>query len=503
MQYQCVQCDHVFELPAGEAKPRCPLCLRQHGLRVVEAVSPRRQLSQRWLFVAVACGVLAVAGAGYAGYRQFYAASDQLALSAAGLRAEVERRTGKDPGVFAQLLAADDRVAAFAKRAAKGVAVQSAPTEAATSLVRALTERRQKQAFVHWSRAEARMEPPLAAADVLAAIEQDGARKRLYPLELSVLAVAALRSLGVAALVAEVYRVPGETAPLDPSGRIGYHALLLPKRAAQPEQVFDVYAGRTAEIPAGDYKVLSDVQVLGAAYALRALSQLDQGGDTAMGLADAELAIKLSPSSASVRSVRAALLLATGGAEAGTHELDAALSLRRDAPRHNNVAAIALASGDLEAAAKEVTVALGQTPDFALARVTLATVHLMRGENQLAQVELQKAERLDPDLSVLPQAWAQYYVATHELDRALVKAQEAVTRRPKDVQARIVLARVDHAAGHYEDMREQAEQAVALVPGPQQSRLREVLKSVLGPTAFEDPAAASRVDDAEEAKEKR
>jgi tetratricopeptide (TPR) repeat protein len=231
---------------------------------------------------------------------------------------------------------------------------------------------------------------------------------------------------------------------------------------------------------------LNDAQAVGAAFALRAVSQLDRGGDTSAGIADSEIAVKLSPSSPSVRSVRGALLLATGGLEAGTHELDAALQLRSDASRRNNLATLGLMSSNPDAAAKEVATALAEAPDYALARVTLATVHLMRGEPDLARVELEKAERLEPDLAVLPQIWAQFYASTNEPDRALAKAQEAVRRRPKDTQARLVLARIDRASGRYDDMRLQAREIMARVPGDQQPRMRELLRGLLGPTAFED-----------------
>lgn len=488
MQYHCVQCNQVFSPEEGDDKPRCPKCLRQHGLRPVESAPARAPNARRLAPVALGTLLVCVAIGGYVAYRQLHRhVPGQVPLAPVDpdmLAEDAEVLSGKKPGNLVQLLAASSEVEAFAKRAA---GAQGTPAAKAKAVCDALQARRSKQAFVPWPRVEAREGSPLTASETLAAIDKDGARKQLYPLEVASLAVASLRSLGVPALIAEVYRFPNEQRPVDPSGRLGYHGFVLPAEGAASAQLFDPYGGRTSVVPASDYRVQNDAQALGAAFALRAMMQLDQRGDPTAGLADADIAAKLSPSSASVRSVRGALLLATGGIEAGTHELDAALQLRSDAPRRNNLATLGLLSGSPDAAAKEIAAALAEAPDYALAHVTLATIHLMRAEQELARVELEKAEQLEPDLSLLPQIWAQFYATTNELDRALAKAEEGVRRRPKDTQARLVLARIDHAAGRYDDMRKQAQAILEHVPADQQSRVRELLRSMLGPTVFEDP----------------
>lgn len=491
MQYHCVQCDHVFTLDSSDEKPRCPVCLRQHGLRRVEAKAAKPASSGSRAVIALAA-LLVAAGGGYALYRSTTThPKGQVPLepiSAEDLREDAKVITGQDPGALANLLDPDAAIESFAERATNG---QDGAAAQAKAIVGALAQRREKQAFVPWPRVEAREGSPLTAAETWQAIQKDGERRQLYPLELSALAVAALRSVGVPALLAEVYRYAGETAPLDPSGRLGYYAVALPRQGDAPVQVVDAYGGRNAAPSANDVKVLTDAQALGAAYALRAQAQADNGGDLRAGLHDSELAVKLSPSSASVRSVRAALLMATGGVEAGTRELDAAAQLRRDAPRRNNLATLSLVTGNADAAAKEVAAVLAEAPDYALGHITLATVHLMRGEQELARAELEKAERLEPDLAVLPQIWAQFYASANDLDQALAKAQEAVRRRPKDMQALLVLARVDRAAGRYDDMREQARKILAAAPADQQERLKTLLRGMLGPTVFEAAAADS------------
>jgi len=490
MQYHCVQCDQVFTLDSSDEKPRCPKCLRQHGLRPVEAKAAKPASSGSRTAVIALAVLLIAAGGGYALYRSTSThPRGQVPLSpisAEELREDAKVITGQDPGALASLLHADSAIEKFAEDATKG---QDGAAAKAKAISAAIAARKDKQAFIAWPRVEAREGAPLTAAETLQAIAKDGERKQLYPLEVSALAVAALRSVGVPALIAEVYKYPGETVPLDPSGRLGYYAVALPKQGDAPQQVVDAYGGRSTAPPAAnDVKVLTDAQALGGALALRAQAQADNAGDLKAGLADSELAVKLSPSSASVRSVRAALLMATGGVEAGTRELDAAAQLRRDAPRRNNLATLGLISGNADSAAKEVAAVLAEAPDYALGHITLATVHLMRGEQELARAELEKAERLEPDLAVLPQIWAQFYASANDLDQALAKAQEAVRRRPKDMQALLVLARVDRAAGRYDDMREQARKILAVAPADQQERLKTLLRGMLGPTVFEAPS---------------
>jgi tetratricopeptide (TPR) repeat protein len=496
MQYQCVQCNEVFTIDAGEDKPRCPKCLRQHGLRPVEGSAPPRRPTRR-LFIPIGVVVaLGLGAGGYAAYRQAHKHKPgQVPLApidADALRQDVRALTGVDLAEFAQLFEADDKLRAFAERAARGA---GSPDAKAKAICAALQERKRKQAFVAWSRTEPRDGVPLMASATLVAIQRDAARRELYPLELSGLAVAALRSVGVPALVAEVYRYPNERTALDPTGRLGYHALFVPTaEGSAAGKLYDPYGGRTETPRPGDYAVLNDAQAVGAALTIRAMHKLNNASDAKGGLADSEVAVKLLPSSASARSTRAALLLATGGVESGTSELDAAVQLRNDAVRHNNVALFALATNDPNRAAKEVAIALSELPDYALAHVTLATVHLMRGERDLARSELEQGERLDHDLGLLPQIWAQFYADGNDFAQAITKSEEAVRRRPKDPQGRLVLAQVYRAAGRYDDMRKQAREILQRTPPDEKERLQAVLRALLGPTALDDSTSPSPSD---------
>lgn len=483
MRYQCVQCDEQFDVEDDAERPRCPKCMRQHGLRKVPPPSRAPAPSEvgarsrfRWpLAVVVALGL----AAGAYVYRQRAERADNTT-------ADEARAAGVDAGALGELLVADAHVERFAEQAVAGA---SSPRDKAKAVVAALAARAQKQAFVRGTLAEPWDAAPRVAKQVVQAIAKDGARAQLFPLEAAVLAVAALRSVQVPAVVVEVYRYAGERSPLDPSGRLGYHGFSLPGPDGTVAEVFDAYGARSASPSAGDYTALTDAQALGAALALRALHRLSSLGDAQAALADADAAVKLAPASPSVRSARAAVMMASGGAEQGARELEAAVQLRSDAARHNNVALLALAKGEVERAQKEVALALGNAPDFAAAQLTLASVHMSRGERELARAALEQAERLEPNLTAVALAWAEWYASSGDLAQALAKAELGVRLRPKNPETHLVLGRVYRQAGRYDDMRIEAQKVLALSTVTDKERVKALLREVLGPTALEAPTA--------------
>src|SRR5688500_12001164 len=66
MRYLCVHCDKTFEHENEAKKPRCPTCMRVNGLEVVAEKKGKVAKSSSWVWWAVAAGVLACAGVGYA-----------------------------------------------------------------------------------------------------------------------------------------------------------------------------------------------------------------------------------------------------------------------------------------------------------------------------------------------------------------------------------------------------------------------------------------------------
>jgi Tfp pilus assembly protein PilF len=490
MRYHCVQCDQEFEAE-GEDKPRCPKCLRQHGLRPLErkAAAPTSGQRGRRTGALIVAGVLVVAAGGGGAYywqKSRSSAAAAGALDSGDLRAKARQTSGIDVGDAADLFQSNDAIESFAKKATDG---KSSADDKAKAIVAAIAARAKKQAFVQSRLLEPREAPAQTAAQTLIALEKDGARNELYPLEVAALGVAALRSQDVPAQLVEVYGNGSDRTPLDPSGRIGYYAVGVPGQGAGAQlHAFDVYGGRTEPFPPQDVAARTDLQAVGGMLALRALPRLVHTGDLAGAIQYADAAIKLSPSSAAARGVRAAVLLATGGKDEGARELEAASQLRPGAAQQNNLAMYALATGDTDRAAKLVAQSLSSAPDYASAHLTLASVHLARLERDLARAELTQAEHLDPKLPALPMAWAELYATSGDLMQAQSRAEEAVRARPKSPETHLLLARVHRQAGHYDAMRTEARKVLELAPASQKDQITQVLRAVLGPTALETDA---------------
>jgi tetratricopeptide (TPR) repeat protein len=232
---------------------------------------------------------------------------------------------------------------------------------------------------------------------------------------------------------------------------------------------------------------VTDVQAVGLAVSLRALYKLVREHQQQSSLADSDIALRLVARSPTVRSARAVILFATGGASLGRTEMEAAAQIRSDAPRNNNLAALLVAEGELDSASRKVALALKEQKDYASAHATLASIHFARGEHELGQTELIKAEKLDPALPTLAILWAHYYRSTGRLDLAIDKARQSVRSRPGDLQARLFLATLLRQNGQYDEMRRIAREVIGDIPDPQKKEMKQFIERALGPTALESP----------------
>ena len=189
-----------------------------------------------------------------------------------------------------------------------------------------------------------------------------------------------------------------------------------------------------------------------------------------------------------MRTARGTVLLANAAGDLGEAELKAAAQMAPDAARRNIMAMLHLTQGQGEVAAREISQALAESPDFALGQVTLAAVHLSAGEREQARAALEKAESLDPKLGAVLLTWSQFYASAGQNEQALTYARRAVEAQPKDPQGRLLLAGLYRQAARYDAMREEARKVIELTPGPSKDRMRELIGRLLGPTALE-PAA--------------
>jgi len=461
--------------------------MRVHDLQKLEQTT-REDRSNRWMWVAAVILLLAAAGAGAYLWlqRSTEVELEDLSLEpmSEGALTRYLERSGNDVGELARLFVPSNEIKMLAKKATSG---KKKAVDKARAIVAAIRARAAKRAFVSWSLMDPRKGRPMVATEALKAIEKDGAARELYPLEIAALTVAALRTVGVDAMIAEAYAFAGGHSPPDPSGRLGYFIVAVPKDKAAGYHLFDPYGGQTAMPQKEDFEVLTDVQAVGLAVSLRALYKLVREHQPQTALADSDVALRLAARSPTVRSARAVILFATAGASLGRSELEAAAQIRADAPRNNNLAALLVAQSELDSASKKVALALEAQKDYAAAHATLASIHFARGEHELGQAELIKAEKLDPNLPTLAMLWAHYYRSTGRLDLAIDKARQSVRSRPSDLQARLFLATLLRQDGQYDEMRQIAREVIENIPDPQREEMKRLIERVLGPTALESP----------------
>lgn len=487
MRYLCLNCENRFELEDGD-KPRCPKCMRATGIEPIakEATAPARSAPVGWIVAAV----VAVLIGGFAVWRarapeqvSDTVASAPLALST--LRAHL-RRTNVDAASLDTLLEADPALRTFAEQHASG----TEPQAIATSLYEAIRARASAQAFVRWSLGIPRDTPPATATEAWSWLAEDGARRHLYPLEAASILVAMLRTRGVNAMLAEVFRFPGDGAPPDPSGHFGYYvAAVYPGAVGEgTPHYYDVWAGHETQPEEGDVHVLTDLEAIGAALDLRAIQLVVHENDAERALTVSSHALRLHPRSPTVRSVRGAILLAAGNANEALAEFQAANQLRSDGPRRNLIAGLKLAEGDLDAARREVSAALEEFPDYANAHATLAALHMADAAPEEAEGELAEARRLDPELHLLPGLYANFYASQGDFDRAIQEVERALRDRP-DTQTHLLAARLFRQASRFSDMRREAQAAVQSAPAAQRDQVRALAERMLGEGVFEDPLA--------------
>jgi Tfp pilus assembly protein PilF len=239
--------------------------------------------------------------------------------------------------------------------------------------------------------------------------------------------------------------------------------------------------------------------VVAAALGVEALHTLVHTGEAPRALEKIEKALRLDGRSPYLRTVRAAILVASGGLDEGVRELESASEIRPDAPRRNNLGAVYVAQRELESAEREVSAALAAYPDFAGAHATLGALRLAQADLDHARTELERAEQLEPDLFLLPMLWAQYHLVAGDPEAAARHAAEGVRRRPHDLQARLGATQVYRAAGQYDAMRREVREALALAPSGQEGVLRDQIRELLGPTAFDSLEEELEGEDEEEA----
>lgn len=499
MRYLCVHCDHRFE--SDEAKPRCPKCMRVHGIEKLDGKAGTKAKANprpRWVLPLVLVAVVGAASGGYVWWSS--STADVVEGAVAPIRPLTESELlGYMRAVYVSshdltdLFDSNEDIENFAEHAVQG---KSSPLDKARGVMDAIRARSTANSFVRWSTMEPRDTTVRIASRAFVAMKRDGGREKLYSLEVAAVAVSALRAEGVDAMLAAIYAFPGDHTPPEPSGHFGYFGVAVYRGdvGQGTPTIFDPYGGHTSQPIATDVRVLSDAQAVGAALNIRAMYRIVREGNSAAALNDSNSAMALARDLPEVHSAHAAVLIGSGGIEEAAREFEAAAQMRSDAPRHNNLASLLMAQQDPEGAAREAARAIELSSDYAPAHATLAALHLQAGRSDDAQRELDRCQSLDPDLPLLPMLWAQYWMNEHDLPRALQAGEDAVRRRPDDAQTHLLLASLYHSASRYGDMRREANLAIEKAPSSARENLRREILARLGATALDEDEGAGEED---------
>lgn len=472
-QFECIQCEHAFA--SEKERPRCPKCMRVHGVRVVADLT-RSERSGRARGIAALASLLVVFAVAVA----WWTRSADLAGSAGERHAEVDvadalAGLGSEHESLAGCLHADEALAAWAV----SVAESGAPLARASAIIQALRDR-ERLGFETGSLTEPRAElcKGVGASENFDEIKDKG-RPVLYPLQVSVVVTGALRSLDVSAAVVEILGVSGLKSPLDPSGVLGYFGVVVDDGTGA-RVVFDPYGGRDEHPLSAKHQVLTDSQVVAAALGLQAITRLSAQGNAALALREVQVGLKLHRNSPVLRSIRAAALSANGGLNEAEQATRSALQLRPDAARHNQLATYLLERGRIKEATLAVGKALQLSPGFASAHLVLAGAHMAQGQLDEARQAVAQAEQLDAQVPGLLLTHAQLHAASGDIAGAVTYAERALAQQPAQPQLHLSLGRLYLAAGREEDARSSARRAIELAPKERRAQMRKVVVAVLG-----------------------
>lgn len=479
--YRCLHCKHEFFYDDDDlSEPsRCPSCLRKGGIELTNYGYTKRR---GWIFPVAVAGTVLAAGVAYSMQtNDDTQVSTELAPMSASALEDALGGSGEASGAIA--FESAEEIDALAE-VIEGTSGTEAKVDA---LVDYLNERRAQGAFASLpldTPRETTVRNGEWAAHMI--VTEDEAA--LYPLEVALASVLALREVDVPAMVAEVWNLADTDAPPDPSGQIGYFAVaLLPEGAENGDDAtyWDVYSGHEVDPEAA--RVLTDAQAAAAYLSTRGLYRLVHEHDPTRALRDVEKALDLDERSPAIRSVRGTIITQNGGLQEGFEELQAASTIRRDAPRLNNLAGLYVAFERIEDADAAVTAALEEAPDFAFAHANLGVIHMVEGNMSDARSELERAQELHAELHVLPSLWAQFHLANHDEAQAIRWMEVAIERNPNNIQTRMAAAQIYYTVGRTNAARAQVQALLELVPSDRRERFREEIRARMSESVLEEP----------------
>jgi len=505
MRYTCANCDHSFE--TDDKKPRCPQCLRHHGLIAEDPESKpeagRRQGSKgekdkdaprgsdakkgapknaerRRLIIAAAVAVLLVGGGvgAYLWLRSKPADNGpkNVALgpvSAKTLRAVARRRGTPVTTVYFE---ADAAIRAAGRRHARN----RDGGKVAAALVKEIRQSLGAKGMRIRRPGRTKHGTLRAAAPLYAAIRAKDA-VTVYSYELACLYLAMARAAGLHAVMAEIYRHSDLKGPADPLGHVGHFGVAIyPKATFGGRPVMVVDPARGTLNAAKEYEVLTDLRALAHGLALEALQMAEHQSEAAAAIERMDAALRLAPRSATLLAAKGMFLLKSGGVDPALNAFLAARSIREDAPRYLLVAMSYTqkdaAKGVMNRALSNMDQAISRDPGFALAYVMKADLLLRQGKVDLASSQLDKAQEIAPNLVEALQARALILLASGNKSSGVALLRKAVSQDPMDDQARFQLWRVLLQLDQPDEAKVAAKDWLAMLPSASRPQARQLME---------------------------
>jgi tetratricopeptide (TPR) repeat protein len=462
MKYNCTSCGTEFE--TEESSPRCPSCLRKHGLipaeegngkgkgkgrskkagrgdEAGEEGEPAAPKGKRIAMVAAAVVVAAAAVGGAAWWIWGGKEPEEQVLQQADLGripAAQLKKTLKSHGLSDIELPFEPTGAV--KRWAPALGSSGAGgKEGLQKKARALLDeigrlRAPKGPFVA-TRPDRIQGGRLLTAHQI--VKKKGSREkiRLPGFSLASLALAAARSRGVKAVMVEIHELTGKKGPADPTGSRGRFGVALFSESydqQKPDVLIDPVAGKLDN--GAEIELLDDLTAAAHYLNHKAQLALSEGSDTSFAMLLAEAAGRLGRRSATVQAGRGLVLLAVGGIQPALSAFQTALAIRDDAVRHYCLAQAYMATRDVRKAMSHLKIATNKDPGYAQAYVEQARVMLaMRRPGKVEEL-LDRAAQADPDLWDLKVLRAIVKAARGNVAQGIDELQSLYSQRPEDLQ---------------------------------------------------------------------
>ncbi|MFH2009757.1 MAG: tetratricopeptide repeat protein [bacterium] len=488
MQYTCANCEHTFE--SGDEKPRCPQCLRRHGLLAEDANSKRAEgrasasgegaTSRRRLLLGAGIVVLLL-GAGVGAYyllrpKPVDNGPRNVAMGpvSTGTLRDVARRRGAP--ITTVYHTADDAIRALGRTLGR----EPDGGKVAAAILAAIRRSLGPKGITVRRPGRPKPGAVLTASQLYGAMREKQA-VTVYSYELACLYLAVARAAGLHAVLAEIYRHTDRKGPADPWGHIGYFGVAIYKSAGysgRPAMVVDPARGTLNA--AKEFEVLSDLQAVAHGMSLQAISMAEEQTDVAHAVEKLDASLRLAPRSATLLAAKGMFLMKSGGVAPALDAFRSARSVREDAPRYLLVAlghlAKEQAKGGLERAMSSLDQAISRDPGYAVAYVMKADILLKQLRIDEASAQLDKAQELEPELIEALLARAMILIVTKKVEQGIALLKKSVRLDPLDEQARFQLWRMLYQLDRLEEAKEAAKGWLASLSQARRAKVTQLME---------------------------